>query len=536
MKTRLIQTGALLRRAYSWHHHLPKRTQLVTWTASLGIIASVFVGPSLSEAMLQSEEEVSQASGTYYFYLPIVYPSDPKELPPGQFNPPGGTPTFTPSVVPSSTLEPIVPSATLAATSTSGPVSPTMAASATVLPSTTLTPSRTATTSTSTAVPSATASKTLTSTPSNTATLTPSKTATSTATNIPPTSTYTPTSTATDIPPTSTYTPTSTATDIPPTSTYTPTSTATDIPPTSTWTPIPPTATATATETATATATDIPPTSTWTPIPPTATATATATATETATATWTPIPPTATATETATATATATETATATSTPTISAIAYDDFSRSGTSTWGSATVGGAYTLWPAGSESSFSTNGSVGQFSHLRGLNRSAILNDISVDDIDMSFKVSIDALTQDGGSAYAYGVARRNEASNSEYRAQVRIQNDGKVYMKVTRYTSNTENDVGTVASSLFTIAAGTELNVRFQVESQGDGSVQVRMKVWRISDSEPSNWQIDANDAAANAITNAGGVGLRTFISNSATDQLYTYSFDDFMVQSLP
>jgi len=54
--------------------------------------------------------------------------------------------------------------------------------------------------------------------------------------------------------------------------------------------------------------------------------------------------------------------------------------------------------------------------------------------------------------------------------------------------------------------------------------------------TDSEPASWQIDTNDSAANAITSAGGVGLRSFISASADNLTYTYSFDDFMVKELP
>jgi Predicted solute binding protein len=455
MKIRLMQTCALLRRTYSWHHHLPKRTQIVTGITSLGIVASIVASTPLLKAMVSSEEP-AQGSASYYFYLPLVYYSDPRELPVGRHNPPGGTPTFTPSLTPSETLAPATPSATL--TTTKEPVSPTL------MPSNTLTPTSAATT----ALPSAT------------------------ATNVPPTAT------ATNLPPTATWTP------VPPTATWTPVPpTDTPVPPTATWTPVPPTDT------------PVPPTATWTPVPPTDTPVP-------PTATWTPVPPTA--------------TYTPTSTPTIVAIAYDDFSRSESDTWGNAPIGGVYTLWPNDGYSSFSVNGSVGQFTHLRGESRSAILNELAIDDIDMRFKVSVDQLAGTNGNVYLYGVARRDEVAKSEYRAQVRIQYDGKVYMKVTRYQNNAEIDVGSVSSSLFTITAGTELNVRFQTENQGDGSVQLRMKVWRSTDSEPTNWQLDTNDAPANAITTAGGVGLRSFISASADDITYTYSFDDFIVTALP
>jgi hypothetical protein len=487
MKIRLMQTCALLRRTYSWHHHLPKRTQIVTGITSLGIVASIVASTPLLKAMVSSEEP-AQGSASYYFYLPLVYYSDPRELPVGRHNPPGGTPTFTPSLTPSETLAPATPSATL--TTTKEPVSPTL------IPSNTLTPTSAATT----ALPSATATN-----------VPP----TATATNLPPTATWTPVPptatwtqvppTDTPVPPTATWTPVPpTDTPVPPTATWTPVPpTDTPVPPTATWTPVPPTDT------------PVPPTATWTPVPPTDTPVP-------PTATWTPVPPTA--------------TYTPTSTPTIAAIAYDDFSRNESDTWGNAPIGGVYTLWPNDGYSSFSVNGSVGQFTHLRGESRSAILNELAIDDIDMRFKVSVDQLAGTNGNVYLYGVARRDEVAKSEYRAQVRIQYDGKVYMKVTRYQNNAEIDVGSVSSSLFTITAGTELNVRFQTENQGDGSVQLRMKVWRSTDSEPTNWQLDTNDAPANAITTAGGVGLRSFISASADDITYTYSFDDFIVTALP
>jgi len=56
------------------------------------------------------------------------------------------------------------------------------------------------------------------------------KVPTSTATEVPPTPTFTPTFTPTDVPPTPTFTPTFTPTDVPPTPTFTPTSTPTYTP------------------------------------------------------------------------------------------------------------------------------------------------------------------------------------------------------------------------------------------------------------------------------------------------------------------
>ena len=103
----------------------------------------------------------------------------------------------------------------------------------------------------------------------------------------------------------------------------------------------------------------------------------------------------------------------------VTVFASDLFSRALTNTWGSADVGGAYTL--QGTAADYDTTGTTGTIALTTGAaNRSAVLASVLARDVDISFRVALDKVPV-GGSLWSYGLIRRINTSN-EYRAVLRV------------------------------------------------------------------------------------------------------------------
>jgi len=264
----------------------------------------------------------------------------------------------------------------------------------------------------------------------------------------------------------------------------------------------------TATPTSTATATTI----------PTATPTSTATGTSTARPT---LAPSATPTSTAVP-ATATGTPTGTGTP----LASDSFGRAVTNGWGSADVGGPYTL--SGPMGNFTVNGAAGVMALAApSANLAAYLGNVSALGVDERVRLQANKAAA-GGSQFVYELARSNVTGVSEYRGKLRIDPSGQVYLQATKVLTNTETDLGSeVAVPGLTYIIGGNLWLRLQVA--GANPTTLRMRAWADGQSEPSSWQVSVTDSEASLQT-AGAVGLRAYLSGKATNAPVTISFSSY------
>ena len=78
-------------------------------------------------------------------------------------------------------------------------------------------------------------------------------------------------------------------------------------------------------------------------------------------------------------------------------------------------------------------------------------------------------------------------------------------------------------------TYTPGTIMQVRLQVF--GTNPTTIRSKVWTSAQPEPAGWQASVTDATA-ALQSAGSVGLRTYLSGTATNGPETTRFDNLSV----
>ena len=206
--------------------------------------------------------------------------------------------------------------------------------------------------------------------------------------------------------------------------------------------------------------------------------------------------------------------------------AADNFGRTVSSGWGTADVGGNYTL--AGNASNFSVGNGVGSIVlPAAGANRAGLLNSVAQANVEILFRVRFDKVAT-GGNYFAYAICRAN--GTNEYRARLVLNSNGTVTVNASKLVSGSESPLGApVVVSGLSQSANSWIWVRARVTGANPTTVSVR--AWADGQSEPATWQFTATDSAA-TLQSAGGVGLRAYLATGATNAPVTVSFDDYAV----
>ena len=201
----------------------------------------------------------------------------------------------------------------------------------------------------------------------------------------------------------------------------------------------------------------------------------------------------------------------------------DAFGRTATGGWGSADLGGAWTV--SGTASNYSVSGGEGRISLTAGGGRTASLSSVSQSSADVTARLSLDkAMT--GGGVYMAVIGRQVNSSN-DYRLKLRVQSNGSVTAQLVRVVAGSEAVIQTVATVPgVTVAAGDGLQVRFQVS--GAGTTALAAKVWKSGTAEPAAWLLESSDSTA-VLQASGAVGLWAYLSGSATNAPVVLSVDD-------
>lgn len=209
-----------------------------------------------------------------------------------------------------------------------------------------------------------------------------------------------------------------------------------------------------------------------------------------------------------------------------STYASDAFGRTVTGGFGSADTGGAWSL--TGKASNFSVDGGLGRIvAPTAGVTSTGFLSGVSSTQTDARVDVVLDK-GQTGGGTYVSVLGRRVDAGN-DYRLKMRYTADGKVSASVVKVVAGAETTLSSVTLPGLAYAAGDVLRVRLQVT--GTGPTTVRGRVWPVAATEPGTWAVSSTDATA-ALQVAGGFGLSSYLSGSATNAPMTASFDNVVV----
>jgi PKD repeat protein len=229
-------------------------------------------------------------------------------------------------------------------------------------------------------------------------------------------------------------------------------------------------------------------------------------------------------TDSAGAAATSTGTVTIAAPPVAAPIARDAFARTVSNGLGTADVGGAWTRWGTAANLSV-RDGAARLLVPATGVTTGATLDSVKQTAVDMRMDFAVDKAAT-GGGTFVYAIGRR-VSSNNEYRAVVRLANNGTAAVSLVAHrNSGTATTIASEVRIPGTIAAGTAISVRTQVT--GTNPTTIRAKAWIAGTAEPAAWTVQATDSTA-GLQSAGGLGVLSYVSGSATNAPQTVTVRD-------
>ena len=199
--------------------------------------------------------------------------------------------------------------------------------------------------------------------------------------------------------------------------------------------------------------------------------------------------------------------------------ATDSFTRSLTGGWGSADTGGVWTR--TGSATPFTVDGKGKIRMASAGSGPGATLAGTSTN-TEVRVEMASDKAATGGG---IYLSVDPRVVGSSRYFADVRLLSTGAVSVTLGRIAGG-ETALQSRTVTGLTYTAGTVLQVK--VQAFGTSPTTLRAKVWRVGTAEPGAWTASVTDATA-ALQASGGIGLRTYLSSSATNAPIVASFDN-------
>ncbi|MGH1523721.1 PKD domain-containing protein [Leifsonia sp. L25] len=205
-------------------------------------------------------------------------------------------------------------------------------------------------------------------------------------------------------------------------------------------------------------------------------------------------------------------------------LAQDTFARTVTGGWGSAPTGGAWSV--AGTASAYTVGSGTGNMIDPAGSTKTAALNSVSSSRADTTVTFTTDIAATSGG-AFVSAIGR--QVGSADYEARVWISSTGAVQVQLLQ--SGNALQVASVSGLAYT--PGMQLDLRVQVV--GTSPTTLQAKVWAAAGTEPASWQVSLTDSTA-ALQTAGGVGLRAYLSGTATVSPITVKFADYQVVAVP
>jgi hypothetical protein len=201
--------------------------------------------------------------------------------------------------------------------------------------------------------------------------------------------------------------------------------------------------------------------------------------------------------------------------------AADAFARTRLTGWGSADVGGPWTVSPSANSSVGGGTGSL--LVGLRGTTTAML--PVSSSDSDTQVTMSMDKVATGNGTYVR--IIGRHTATNVEYQAQLRSRPDGKVLLSLQSTTPATTALTAEFAVPNVSIAGSAAMKVRFQVT--GTSPTVLRARAWPATGAEPATWLTSATDSAA-PLQTAGSIGLYTYLSGLSTVSPVSVRFGAF------
>ncbi|MGH2755206.1 MAG: hypothetical protein ACRDLB_12360, partial [Actinomycetota bacterium] len=201
-------------------------------------------------------------------------------------------------------------------------------------------------------------------------------------------------------------------------------------------------------------------------------------------------------------------------------VATDAFSRTSASGWGTADVGGPWSVMD-GVATDFTVNGQEGAITNPSGgADRIIQLSQTSALNADLQTLIRFPKVPSTG-NYFSYALLRKN--GGTYYRIGPYVNAQGDILLR---------GQTGTGSSVFTDVATGMTLNtgdvLALRIEIDGASPTSIKAKVWKVGTTEPSSWLVTTSNNAAGLQT-AGSIGLRTVNQSNSSA---TISFDDLNV----
>jgi hypothetical protein len=190
--------------------------------------------------------------------------------------------------------------------------------------------------------------------------------------------------------------------------------------------------------------------------------------------------------------------------------AADYFDRSRKLGWGSAEVGGRWTL--RGTSSDYSVRRGAGVMQVQPAASRTAILNKTSRETADLSTSVEIDKL---GSTVLVLG----RKVKGDDYRAVIKLSSGRSISVALASRQAGETVPLSNTVRLMGSYRTGEEIKIRMQVF--GVNPTVIRTKVWRGSEAEPPAWSVSAQDGF-DRLQRSGVVGVGASRPEAALDPL--------------
>lgn len=208
----------------------------------------------------------------------------------------------------------------------------------------------------------------------------------------------------------------------------------------------------------------------------------------------------------------------------------DSFADDASDSLGNDDQAGAWVTF-GGSSTDYSVSSGVARLENLVANSQRAGYRNIDQSNVDLYGTFHFTQVTT-SALGQAYLIARGDEVS-SGYRANLRIQTNGDVDLRLDKWVTGTTTALGTDAVDLYTGTNGTgTYRMRFQVE--GFSPTTLRGKLWEASGSEPGSWQVETTDSEA-GLQVSGSAGFRTILGAAYSGATNEMQIDDWLAQSI-
>jgi len=211
----------------------------------------------------------------------------------------------------------------------------------------------------------------------------------------------------------------------------------------------------------------------------------------------------------------------------------DRFDRQTSNGWGAADGAADYSVYATPAD--YSVQGRATIRLSASGRFRSVAVPHIALRDVDVSFRAQGNKRTV-GGSLYAYSASR--VVGSGEYRAKLRLSPDGSAWIQASSVVDGIEKPLASAVRVPRVDSSDSFVWLRAQFT--GANPTRIRLRAWEHGTSEPTGWHSSVLDSEA-MLQVAGSVGVRGYVSRSATNAPFSLRFDDLRVadptdQSVP